>query len=76
VEPLAFHSVTPVGGEVYTLMLNGEPWPAGVHHESTVTTKGKDLDSMTENELAAFVEEYRQKYEDSYMHGLLDEVRC
>lgn len=76
VEPKAWHSVTPLGGEVYTLMLNGVPWEPGVHHESTVTTKGKDLQSMTPKELEDFLEEYRRRYEDSYVHGCLDDIQC
>lgn len=76
VEPQAWHAVIPVGGEVYTLMLNGKPWEDGVHHESTVTTRGKDLQTMTENELAAFLQEYQKKYEDSYFHGCFGNVSC
>jgi hypothetical protein len=76
VDPKAWHSVTPLGGEVYTLMLNGQPWPPGVHHESVVTTKGKDLQKMTDRELTDFLEEYRRRYEDSYVHGCLDDIKC
>jgi hypothetical protein len=72
VEPKAWHSVIPVGGEVFTIMLNGVPWKAGVHHESVVTTKGKDLQTMTESELADFVTDYRKKYEASKNLGCFD----
>lgn len=77
VEPKAWHSVIPVGGEVYTVMLNGKPWESGVHHESTVTTKGKDLQTMTDDELADFLREYQNKYEESYVYnGCLENIDC
>lgn len=57
-EPRTWHSVTPLGGEVYTMMLNGPPWSPGEHHEDVRTTKGKDLDTLTPTELARFIQDF------------------
>jgi len=49
--PQTWHSVQPL--EVcYSVMVNGPAWPDGWEHESTVTTKGKDLEKMPEYDLA------------------------
>lgn len=62
VEPRTWHSVTPQGGVVYTMMLNGPPWIPGEHHEDVRTTKGKDLQTMTPAELKQFLQDYRRAY--------------
>lgn len=50
ISPLTWHSVIPLE-TTYTVMVNGEPWPADVAHKDVRTTKGKDLDKMPEDEL-------------------------
>jgi hypothetical protein len=50
--PLTWHSVTPLM-ECYTIMVNGAPWdPETVAHTEIRTTKGKDLDSMSDEDLS------------------------
>ncbi len=48
--PLTWHAVIPQM-TTYTVMVNGEPWPADVVHAKAPTTKGKDLDKMPPDEL-------------------------
>lgn len=67
VNPLAWHAVSPLE-TTYTIMVNDTPWSLDVAHEKVVTTKGKDLDKMPENELlehlsmfSALVKEYRER---------------
>lgn len=48
--PLTWHSVTPLT-TTYTVMINGDPWPADVAHTEVRTTKNKDLDKMPEADL-------------------------
>lgn len=51
--PLTWHSVTPLE-ECFTVMVNAEPWdPQTVAHVEIRTTKGKDLDSMSKEDLSA-----------------------
>jgi hypothetical protein len=47
-DPLIWHSVEPLETS-YTIMLNGPVWE--VQHKETRTTKGKDLESMNEEDL-------------------------
>jgi hypothetical protein len=49
-DPLTWHSVTPLE-ECLTVMINGAPWAADVAHTEVRTTKGKDLQAMTPDEL-------------------------
>lgn len=58
VEPLTWHSVIPLETS-YTIMLNGQPWDKYTAHESVVTTKGKDLDKMPEEELLVHLEKFK-----------------
>lgn len=52
-DPLTWHSVTPLE-ECYTVMVNGTPWDTQtVAHTEVRTTKGKDLDSMSSEDLSA-----------------------
>lgn len=48
--PLTWHSVVPLH-ETYTIMINSTPWNSETAHTSVRTTKGKDLDSLSETEL-------------------------
>lgn len=50
--PLTWHSVTPLE-ECYTVMVNGEPWDLNTAHREVRTTKGKDLDSMSADDLSS-----------------------
>lgn len=67
-DPLVFHSVTPLE-ECRTIMINYEPWPADVAHTEVRTTKGKDLDNMSTDDLAAHFEPYRE-YARAYRRSL------
>jgi hypothetical protein len=58
VTPLTWHSVVP-REECYTVMVNGEAWPADVAHAEVRTTKGKGLEPMTAADLAAMFAVYR-----------------
>lgn len=58
-----WHSVTPMG-RTYSVMINGAPWGERAHQDVR-TTKGKDLDKMSDENLTAhlgifkaFIEEY------------------
>lgn len=63
--PLTWHSVTPLQ-ECYTVMVNGKPWNTEtVAHTEIRTTKGKDLDSMSEEGLSAHFAAFRKLIERS-----------
>lgn len=57
--PYTFHTIQPLE-ECYTVMVNAPPWPEDAQHSEVRTTKGKDLDSMTEEELTAHFEVFKQ----------------
>lgn len=54
-DPLVWHSVVPLE-TTYTIMVNGPAWDPGAAHIEVRTTKGKDLESMPENELREHLE--------------------
>lgn len=54
--PLTWHSVTPIGDECWTIMVNGKPWDSSVAHAKVTTTKGKDLNSMESGDLRGFLD--------------------
>lgn len=56
--PMAWHSVQPLE-TCYSVMVNGEPWEEEIVHESAPTTKGKDLQKMTPDELRAHLDIYK-----------------
>jgi hypothetical protein len=61
--PLTWHSVTPTE-ECYTVMVNAEPWDTkSVAHVEVRTTKGKDLDSMSSEDLAAHFDMFKKLME-------------
>lgn len=65
--PLTWHSVTPIE-ECFTVMVNGTPWDTQtVAHTEVRTTKGKDLDSMTSEDLDAHFEIFRRLWSE-YFH--------
>lgn len=56
--PLTFHSVIPLE-TTYTIMVNEEPWPEDIAHTEVRTTKGKDLDTMPEDELIEHLAKFK-----------------
>lgn len=58
VNPLTWHSVTPLT-ECHTIMVNGEPWDSETAHTDVRTTKGKDLDSMSDEDLSVHLGVFR-----------------
>lgn len=57
--PLTWHTVEPIS-ECYTVMVNGVPWSETVRHQDVKTTKGKDLESMTEEDLKAHLNTFKR----------------
>lgn len=57
--PLTFHAITPLS-ECYTVMLNGTPYSSAIAHEDVKTTKGKDLQEMTPEELLKHLKKYKE----------------
>lgn len=49
-DPMGWHSVQPME-TCYSIMVNGKPW-GDEAHSAAPTTKGKDLDKMTPEQLA------------------------
>lgn len=57
--PLTWHSVVPLT-TTYMVMVNGEPWDtATTAHNDVRTTKGKDLDTMPEEDLQRHLNVFR-----------------
>jgi len=54
-----WHSVIPLE-TTYTVMLNDAPWPADVAHTEVRTTKGKDLEKMTLNDMRQEMKVYKE----------------
>jgi len=57
INPQTWHKVQPLQ-TTYTVMLNGEPWDR--QHSETRTTKGKDLQSMADDELVTHLTEFER----------------
>lgn len=57
-DPLTWHSVTPLT-TTYTIMVNGKPWDKNVAHKSVRTTKGKDLEKMSPEEVSTQIEIFK-----------------
>ncbi len=57
VEPNTWHSVNP-SGETYSVMVNGLPWGERAHKDVR-TTKGKDLDKMSDVDLQAHLDKFK-----------------
>ena len=55
INPHTWHRVQPLK-ETWTVMVNGEPWEA--QHKETRTTKGKDLQKMTPEDLKAHLDKF------------------
>lgn len=50
VNPLDWHNIVPIT-DTYTVMINGAPYSKNVVHSAVRTTKGKDLERMSSDEL-------------------------
>jgi hypothetical protein len=61
--PLTWHSVIPLE-TTFTVMVNGTPWNAETVHSDVRTTKGKDLDRMTEEELQEHLDIFKGLVQD------------
>ena len=48
--PLGGHSVQPIT-QCWSIMINGKPWDKKVAHQNAPTTKGKDLEKMSNKHL-------------------------
>ena len=59
--PLVWHSVQPIT-QCWSIMVNGEPYDT--QHQAAPTTKGKDLDKFSPQELKFHLEEFRKLIED------------
>ena len=55
---LSWHSVRPLT-TAYSIMINGLPWKD--KHSKAPTTKGKDLDKFTQEELRSHLDDFRSK---------------
>lgn len=77
--PLTWHSVQPLSGydgaedvfvnlpeSAWTVMVNGEPWDADTAHVNTVTTKGKDLDKLTPEQMTDHLRAFQCLMEDRW----------
>lgn len=58
-DPLTWHSVIPLT-TTYTVMINGTPWSQEFAHQDVRTTKGKDLQKMSEDELKKHLNMFRE----------------
>jgi hypothetical protein len=58
-EPMGCHAVQPLT-HCWSIMINGEPWPEGKVHVMAPTTKGKDLDSMTPEQLKIHLDAFKK----------------
>ena len=68
VDPLTWHSVIPNDKHgVYTIMVNGEPWPPEIAHTEVRTTKGKDLDKLSPQELQRMLSIFKSFLRDWYL---------
>jgi len=56
-EPMTWHSVTP-RGRTYSVMVNGPPWE-GRGHKDVRTTKGKDLEKMSDKDLQEHLDAFK-----------------
>lgn len=56
--PLTWHSVIPLE-TTYTVMINDAPWPLEFAHTSVRTTKGKDLEKMSNEDLVAHLDLFK-----------------
>lgn len=57
-DPMLWHSVQPLT-TCYSIMVNADPWPE-VEHERAPTTKGKDLDRMSREELEKHLSKFKE----------------
>ncbi len=60
--PLAWHAIQPLQ-RCWTVMINGKPFDAP--HRDAPTTKGKDLDRMSPEQLKQYLNEFRTRLKTS-----------
>ena len=60
VNPLTWHTVEPLTDVVYTVMVNSEPWGGDFAHTQVRTTKGKDLESMSVEQLREHLGKFQE----------------
>ena len=65
-EPTTWHSVTP-SGLTYSVMVNGPPW-GHLAHQDVRTTKGKDLEKMSDESLEEHLRAFRFLIEEYNRH--------
>lgn len=56
--PYMWHQISPFG-ETYTIMVNGPEWPETVKHSACRTTKGKDLQTLSPDEVEEQLKVFR-----------------
>ena len=61
--PLTWHSVTPLS-ECWTIMVNGDPWPSDFAHKEVRTTRGKDLEKMSPQQLLEHLQFFEEHLND------------
>lgn len=73
INPRTWHSVQPLE-RTYTIMVNGEPW--GNPHKDVKTTKGKDLDKMSPEDLIIHLGEFKDLLRDALaIKNLFGEIK-
>jgi hypothetical protein len=58
IHPMDWHGVIPLR-ETFTVMVNGPRWADDVRHTKAVTTQGKNLDPVPEDELVTYLARFR-----------------
>ena len=58
VNPMDGHKIVPIT-DTYTVMINGAPYSKNLVHPTVRTTKGKDLERMTPDELQAQLHKFK-----------------
>jgi hypothetical protein len=66
-DPNTWHSVTP-SGLTYSVMVNGTSWGPEIAHQEVRTTKGKDLQKMSDNDLEEHLRAFRFLIEEYNRH--------
>jgi len=68
INPLTWHSVIPLQ-PTYTVMVNSEPWDTEtIAHKDVRTTKGKDLETMPEEDLLEHLKIFKRLTKEYVTH--------
>jgi hypothetical protein len=59
VDPMTWHTVEPIE-ECFTVMVNDKPWSEELAHSQIRTTKGKDLQRMTDEQLTEHLNIFKE----------------